>query len=57
MPLSDIKPSYSKMKIKIEAKNDLKYNKKTEEGWDFIKLYNKIILKKIFTQFNTRKTV
>ena len=57
MPLSDIKLSYSKIKIKFEAKNDIKYNKKTEKGWDFIKLYNKIILKKIFTQFYTRKTV
>ena len=57
MPLSDIKLSYSKIKTKIEAKNDIKYNKKTEKGWDFIKLYNKIILKKIFTQFYTRKTV
>ena len=57
MPLSDIKLSYSKIKMKIEAKNDIKYNKKTEKGWDFIKLYNKIILKKIFTQFYTRKTV
>ena len=28
MSLSDIKPSYSKIKIKIEAKNDIKYNKK-----------------------------
>ena len=57
MPLSDIKLSYSKIKTKIEAKNDIKYNKKTEKGWDFIKLHNKIILKKIFTQFYTRKTV
>ena len=57
MPLSDIKLSYWKTKIKIEAKNDIKYNKKTEKGWDFIKLYNKISLNKIFTQFYTRKTV
>ena len=28
MPLSDIKPSYSKIEIKIEAENDIKYNKK-----------------------------
>ena len=57
MPLSDIKLSYSKIKINFEAKNNIKYNKKTEKGWDFIKLYNKIILKKIFTHFYTRKTV